>query len=667
MVKILPKINVLEKHLAELIAAGEVVERPCSVVKELLENSIDAGATNIVVEIIDGGNTFIRVTDDGCGIEKEDIPKAFLRHATSKIHDEFDLDRILTFGFRGEALASISAVSKVEIMTRTKGANIGYRCEVTDEGTTEIEEAGCPEGTTLVIRDLFYNIPARQKFLKKDVTEANAVAQVVDKIALSHPEIKFRFIREGEVKLITYGTNDLLSVISSVYGREFAKDCIEVNYTSMGRGIFKIHGYITKPSASKGSKAFQTFFVNGRFVKTGTGSAAIEEAYKGSAMVGKHPGCILNIEIPPEAVDVNVHPAKTEVRFINEKDIFDLVYYGVKNALDSKDVSAVVQESKRIQSNFFDNGIYNGRNNDGLWNTAVQTSLSFQAEIKPANNNLQKEYSEPKHNNRFENITTENLLLRNNDQLASYRIESDETHTVQYQINKAANRALNDGKEIPKELIDGICTIKDSNEQLPKKKIDDDNALFGNLKYIGEIFKTYILLESENEIIFIDKHAAHERILYEKLKAGINAFDCQYLLGPITCKLCDEQCEAITDNPNELEKFGFITEDFGRGTILVRSLPFWVQQNEAEGILGEIANSILECKHDLTPEKLDNLYANISCRAAIKANDKNSKLEIETIVDILLKNEKIRYCPHGRPVSTSISKNKLERMFGRQQ
>ena len=299
----MPKINLLDKHIAELIAAGEVVDRPCSVVKELVENSIDAGATGIIVEIQNGGNTFIRVTDDGCGIEPDDIPKAFLRHATSKIHEEPDLDRIITFGFRGEALASVAAVSRVEMLTRTRNSVTGYHCIATDEGTTEIEEAGCPVGTTIVVRDLFYNTPARQKFLKKDVAEATAVAQVMDKMALSYPEIRFHFIKDGETKLSTFGNGDLLSVISAVYGRDFAKDTLPVNYSPIGNDKIKVTGYITKPTACRPSRTFQNFFVNRRFVKTRTAMAALEEAFKGSSMVGKFPGCVLNLEIPPETVE----------------------------------------------------------------------------------------------------------------------------------------------------------------------------------------------------------------------------------------------------------------------------------------------------------------------------------------------------------------------------
>ena len=658
------KINLLDRHIAELIAAGEVVDRPCSVVKELVENSIDAGADTITVEIKDGGNTFIRVTDNGCGIEPEDIPKAFLRHATSKIHEEWDLDRIMTFGFRGEALASVAAVSHVEIMTRTKDSAVGYCCDANDEGVTDVEESGCPEGTTIIVRDLFYNTPARQKFLKKDVTEANAIAQVMDKMALSYPEVKFRFIRDGEIKLTTYGNGDLLAVISAVYGREFAKETIAVNYSPVGRGKMKVTGFITKPTSSKPSRTFQNFFVNRRYVKTRTAMAALEEAFKGSAMVGKYPGCVLNLEIPPETVDVNVHPAKTEVRFISEKEIFDLVYYGVKSALNTRDISAVLEESKKTNKTFWSE-VSTPEEKEHFENVVIQTTLPVQPKEQPAPINRKPSYEDIK----YKLVENDNVAVKNNDTIVPYRIDGDITHTVQYKIRQAADKAANEGTENPKEYLEGLDTIKEAGAPVPEipRQIDKKYQSLGNLKYVGEVFKTYILLESEEELVFVDKHAAHERLLYEKLRAGIDAFDCQYLLSPMTCNLSDEQKEAVIENPDEMKKFGFIIDDFGRGTVLVRSLPFWVKAMEAESIIGEIAESIVSCKHDLTPEKLNNLYANISCRAAIKANDKNSQPELETIVEILLNDPNIKYCPHGRPVSITVSKNKLERMFGRQQ
>lgn len=656
----MPKIKLLDKHISELIAAGEVVDRPCSVVKELVENSIDAKASSITVEIKNGGNTFMRITDDGCGMDGEDLSKAFLRHATSKIREETDLEHILTFGFRGEALASVAAVAHVEIMTKTKDSERGYYCEVSSDGNSEIEEAGCPDGTTIIVRDLFYNTPARQKFLKKDVTEANAIAQVMDKMAFSYPEIKFRFIRDGETKLITYGNGDMLSVISAVYGRDFAKDTIEVNYCPAENSKMKLTGYITKPSASRPSRNFQNFFVNRRFIKTRTAMAALEEAFKGSAMVGKFPGCVLNLEIPPETVDVNVHPAKTEVRFASEKEIFDLVYYGVKSALNQRDVSVILEESKKANKTFWDD-ISDKREIEHFENIVAQTTLTKQ----PKTDFIPRTYEDVK----YKLVSSDTVVAKNKDNLATYRIDGGVTHSAQYKLRQAADKAVEEGRELPKEYLDGLEAMKKVGAPVPElpRNLEIDPLPFGNLKYIGEVFKTYILLESEDELVFVDKHAAHERILYEKLRSGIGAFDCQVLLTPITCKLGDEQCAAVLENPKELEKFGFTVDDFGRGNILVRSLPFWVKAKEAESVIAEIADSIINCKHDLTPEKLDKLYASISCRAAIKANDKNSQPELETIVNILLNDPSIKYCPHGRPVATTISKNKLEKMFGRQQ
>lgn len=652
----MPKINVLEKHVAELIAAGEVVERPCSVVKELTENSIDAGATTIIVEIKNGGNTCIRVTDNGCGMEPDDLPKAFLRHATSKIREADDLEHIASFGFRGEALASISAVSKMEIISRTRSALVGCRCAAIGGDIGEVEEAGCPIGTTIIVQDLFYNTPARQKFLKKDVAEATAISQIVEKIALSHPEIKVNFIKDGEHKFSTHGNGDLLTTISDVCGRDFANELYEVHYASMSQHGFCVEGYVTKPTASKGSRAAQTFFVNGRYVKNHTAMAALEEAYKGSAMIGKYPGCVLNIHVPPEFVDVNVHPAKTEVRFANEKDIFDLVYYGVKSVLSNQDHSAILEASRKINRDFWESIPEEKQDiRKHFENVVEQTSLPI---IPKKSHHVDLNFDVSDY--RME-------VVENRDNLTPYRIDEGISHSMQYKIHQMASAAVDEGRSIPKECLESIENMKQIGAPIPviPRAISDEDFPLGKLKYIGELFKTYILLESAEELIFVDKHAAHERILYENLKRGIKAFDCQALLTPITCSLGEEQCKAVLDNHDEVEKFGFLVDDFGKGCLLVRSLPFWIKPNEAESILGEIADSLLACKHDITPEKLDYLYANISCRAAIKANDKNSELELEKIVNVLLNDPDIKYCPHGRPVSTSLSKSKLEKMFGR--
>lgn len=651
----MPKINVLDKHISELIAAGEVVDRPASVVKELVENSMDAGSTSIIIEIQNGGNTFIRVTDDGCGIEPEDVPKAFLRHATSKIQDETDLESIHTFGFRGEALASIAAVSHVEILTRVHGADMGCRCAATDCEIEDVMEAGCQEGTTIIVRDLFYNTPARQKFLKKDVSESNAVEQIVEKLALSHSEIKFKFIRDNEVKFVTYGKSDILSVISSIYGREFANNMLSVKYSKTENKKFSVSGYVTKPGASKANRTFQTFFVNKRYVKNKTLTASLEEAFKGCSMVGKFPGCILDIELPPETVDVNVHPTKAEVRFVNEKEVFDLIYYGVKSVLDTKDISVVLEESKKNNKDFWERN-FNKEEREYFEEVVKQTTIPKISQNRPIDV-------------RYDVINGVSDVKPKAFIETPYRIEEDISHSVQYQIRKAADDAINSGTEIPNECFESIKAMASVGAPVPElpRKITDDDFPLGKLKYVSEVFKTYILLESIDELIFIDKHAAHERMLYEKLRSREKAFDGQILLKPITCTLGEEQCEAVVENSDELERFGFEIDDFGNGSILVRTIPFWVSQKEAESVIGEIADSLIACKHDITPEKLDKLYASISCRAAIKANDKNSEFELEKIVNVLLNDPNIKYCPHGRPISVSISKTKLERMFGRLQ
>lgn len=643
---LLPRINVLDKHVSELIAAGEVVDRPCSVIKELVENSIDAGAKNITVEIQNGGNTFMRVTDDGCGIEKDDIPKAFLRHATSKIEAETDLSSIHTFGFRGEALASVAAVAHVNIITRTENSELGYSCNASDCEIGEVTEAGCPKGTTIVVRDLFYNTPARQKFLKKDISEANAVGNILDKIALSHPDIRFRFIKDGETKLSTYGNGDLLSVISSVYGKEFSANMIKVDYSPMDKNGYSVYGYITAPTATKASRNFQNFYVNMRYVKTSLSAAAVEEAFKGSAMVGKFPGCVLFIRIPFETVDVNVHPAKTEVRFQNDKDVFDLIYYGVKSALNKDDVSVVVRESEHLKPKY---------------DFSIPESEKPKFETLTASE-FRKEFAEKetadfhKESQTFSNLLINDIQTRV-PQKTTYiypnidvSADDEETETpVKYMD-------LNDGKTVPEEIY---------NRTPIADQITIDRKPSDDFHYVGEIFKTYIVLESEESVIFVDKHAAHERILYEKLRSGVKAFDHQILLTPITLNMSQDQIQAITENEDVLDKFGFECDDFGNGTLIVRSMPLWLKQSDLTDILSEIADSLIGLKHDITPEKLNSLYANIACRAAIKANNINTEEELKTIIDILIEERSIKYCPHGRPISTEITKTKLEHMFGR--
>ena len=645
------KINVLPKYIADLIAAGEVVERPSSVVKEAVENSIDAGSTIITVEIQHGGITYIRVTDNGCGILRDDIRNAFVSHATSKIAKQEDLDAIGTLGFRGEALASVSAVSRVEVMTKASEEDMGTHYRI--EGGEEIllDDAGCPDGTTLIVRDLFFNTPARMKFLKKDVSEANAVAGVMDRVALSHPEISFRFIRDGKETLLTPGDGKLSSAIYAVFGKEFANSLIPIDYSLNG---VTAKGYISKPVYARPNRNMQMFFLNSRLVKTQTGSAALSESYKNSIMAGKFPACVINLTVPNETVDVNVHPSKLEVRFANEKAIYDCIYYGVKNALNQDRERPQVELEKVLSTPKF------AKPQVFVPEKAEQIKFEPKPQvIKPQVTPVQEK---PKKE------TTE-IIFRQPEKVYNPVITQTEVIKTEEVAAKPHITVYTPPQpEVKEEVIPGPVKeeVKAPLETVTEEVVKEEKII-PDFRIIGEAFKTYIFVECEGKLMIIDKHAAHERILYEKLRKGIGAFDCQTLLAPITCRLSDEQCSAVLENPGEMEKFGFIVEDFGRGTVIVRSLPFWVKAKEAESIIGEIADSINSCKHDLTPEKLDNLYANISCRAAIKANDKNSKLELETIVNVLLNDPSIRYCPHGRPVSTTISKNKLERMFGRQQ
>ena len=645
------KINVLDKHVAELIAAGEVVERPASVIKELAENSIDAGAKNVTIEIQGGGASFMRVTDDGCGIEPGELEHAFMRHATSKICEADDLNRINTFGFRGEALASVAAVAHTEMITRTPDAQIGARCEASDSEIGDVEEAGCPLGTTIVVRDLFYNTPARMKFMKKDVAEGNAVASVVDKMALSYPEVRFVFIRDGETKLATAGNGKLEDVISSVYGREFSREMVPVDYSPETAKYLHVTGFVTKPSAARTSRAAQNFFVNRRFVKTRTAMAALEEAFKGSIMVGKFPGCVLNIEMPPQAVDVNVHPAKIEVRFQNEKDIFDLVYYGVKSALHGGDSSAISAAFKKSTPVF-----------------AVDAEPQEQTRLEKIIEAMKSAPSSPAVGRTSYDGWASSGSLHNRDNLSGYKPDSQSSHTVQNKLAEEARKAAEEGRAPVKEYAEAMDILKKAGAPLPEVKTENTDAggEMPQLKYIGELFSTYAVFEGLSEMVLVDKHAAHERILYEKLRAQNGSFDRQVLLVPAPVSLSDDERCALLENAETLERFGFVDEDFGRGAVLVREAPLWCPMEEIQTVTGEIAAALLECRDDVTPEKLDGLYHSMACRAAIKAHDKTTPDEMRELAAMVI-DEDVRYCPHGRPVSVSISRAKLEKMFGRQQ
>lgn len=699
-------INVLDKHIAELIAAGEVVERPSSVIKELVENSIDAGAKNITVEIKNGGTTFMRVSDDGCGIYRDDIKKAFLRHATSKVKTANDLDMISTLGFRGEALASISAVSRLQVITKNENEEIGSCYEIEGGDEISLEEAGCPTGTTFVIRDLFYNIPARSKFLKKDVAEGNAVSALMDKIVLSHPEVAFTFIRDGKQVLRTFGDGKLLSAIYSVFGKDFAKGLIPVDYTL---DSVTVKGYISKPINSRPNRNMQNFFINGRFVKTRTGMAALEEAYKGSIMVGKFPSAVLQLTVPYEIIDVNVHPAKIEVRFINERPVFDAIYHAVKTALQQGD--------ERKQIHFKENTAFNEIKKVNPFNNAQ--AVFAKAENTPAEKPIKPieriepvlKNSEPKPYNPFDEldlkdektkpVSIDNLKMSDSSNpfdiyskqaiKRNSELENKKAEFSKQKLEKAEQlilKATQQEESLPKQEITVDDLTVESTETpietevskeevkplkgISENKTDNNDALTElpkeqtKLRFLGEAFNTYIIVEkNDNEVLIIDKHAAHERIIYEKLKADSGSANVQYLLTPITVTLDKIDYDAAVSNLDMFAKCSFDVEDFGNGTLLVRSAPQYLAATEIADCITEMSGYIASGKKDIYTEKMDWFYHNVSCRSAIKAGNKSTVQELMDIAWTLEKNPQIKYCPHGRPICIVMTKYEIEKQFGR--
>lgn len=638
----MPRINVLSKQLAELIAAGEVVERPASVVKELLENSIDAGASSVTVEIKNGGISYIRITDDGCGIGRDDIRNAFVSHATSKIAEPEDLNSIFTLGFRGEALASVSAVARVEVMTRADGEQSGTHYIIENGEEKLLDDAGCPKGTTMIVRDLFYKTPARMKFLKKDVTEANAVAAVVDRIALSHPEVSFRFIREGKQTLITSGSGELLGCIREIFGKEFASGLIPACHE--GNGV-KVNGYISKPTASRPNRNMQFFFINNRLIKTATGSAALSEGYKNSIMVGKFPACVLNIKLDPSLVDVNVHPAKTEVRFSDERMIFSAIFYACKGALAAGDTPKQMHHSapkvdyykapeKRAEQLHIP---VQPKPQEFFVRTSVQPQRSESTVIQPR----AAVFSSPKNEPAPEPEKLEGILLS-----SPTKIQTAE-------------------EIIPEPVKDEPTAINEPNvteePKAPEKPAFDEDEF----SLVGEAFKTYIMCEYKGKLIVIDKHAAHERIIYEQLKRDSGERSAQLLLMPVTVTLSKEEYAAVIDNIELINSSGFEVEDFGSGCVIVRECPMELSADDVAAVIEEIAGRFVDKRQDVSFEKLDWIFHSVACRSAIKAGNFTSRLEMERFAKQLLSMPDIRYCPHGRPVMIEITQRELEKNFGR--
>ncbi|MBQ7254749.1 MAG: DNA mismatch repair endonuclease MutL [Oscillospiraceae bacterium] len=611
----MPKILQLSAHVADMIAAGEVVERPASVVKELLENAIDAGSSRIDVAIENGGMTLIRVSDDGCGIADGDAETAFLRHATSKIRDAGDLEHIRTLGFRGEALAATAAVSRIELLTKTADAEIGTRL-LLDGGAVRLhEETGCPNGTTILVRDLFYNTPARMKFMKRDSVEASAVLGAVQQQALAHPEIALRFFKDGQQALSTDGSGDLCAAIYQVLGRQFAQGLSEVHGTW---DRFAISGFVTRPTESHGNRSHQLFFVNGRCVKSRLLTSALEEAYRNQIMVGRFPGCVLMLTVPEDTVDVNVHPAKTEVKFLSERDIFDCVRYGVEAALR--------QTPGKIEARL----------------PQQQPIPQPQQTAAPA---PKKDFY------RTMNAADYKAFLQ---QLGKNAVTASPA---------VAKTVLQKDEQIVADQVELPLPVSHAPQpEPPKETKQPDDAPW---RIIGEVLSTYIIVEQGEDVYFMDKHAAHERILFEKYKAQQQPIAIQTLLAPVSASLTPEEASAALENLALLETFGFELEDFGDDTVLIRGIPADLDPEQAQAALSEAAADLLAGKHLRAEDLRDNLLHTVACKAAIKAGWHTDPLERQKLVDEVFSRDDLKYCPHGRPICIKLTKSALEQQFGR--
>ena len=648
-------IQILPKHIAELIAAGEVVERPASVVKELLENAIDAGASAITAEIRNGGVSYIRVTDNGCGIAREDVPKAFLSHATSKLHTVQDLDAILTLGFRGEALASVAAVARVELLTRQSGEETGTAYAISGGVQERCDTAGCPLGTTIVVRDLFYNTPARMKFLKKDVSEANAVADVVERIALSHPEISIRFIREGKQTLITPGDSNLLSVIYSVFGRVFAEGLLPVSYTLDG---VEVTGYVSRPTSARPTRSMQYFFLNNRSIRSRAIAASMENAFKNAIMIGKFPACVLHISVPAQLVDVNVHPAKTEVRFSDERRVGACVYYAVRSAIETDetrpkaDLSKVAQKATpaAVQLQMVEDDNPPKTKKQDFWKNMPAADYRQGAQPpeqkpkQPASPPLQQRpAAEPPRK------TVGSAVMSAPSTGNPFQSAADEPDVIsafrQRQQVKPAE---------PAQDVQPAPAVKVTAHDAPKP-----------LRLIGEAFKTYILCEYDGKLYIIDKHAAHERIIFNRLKETKKEDARQVLLTPVQIALSKEEYNVILSNLSVFEDCGFLIEDFGNNCVVVRECPMLLDTDDVQDVVLEIAENLLSHKTDIQSEKINRIYETAACKAAIKAGNKNSTAELKALAERVLYHDDVRYCPHGRPVLIEMSRYDLEKQFGR--
>lgn len=657
----MPSINLLSQEISELIAAGEVIERPCSVIKELVENSIDSGARHITVEIKNGGTTYMRVTDDGCGMSFDDVPKAFLRHATSKISSKEDLDNIITLGFRGEALASVAAVSRVEVMTKQKDETYGTLYNI--EGSVESfhDKGGCPDGTTIIIRELFYNVPARRKFLKKDITESNAVSQILQKITMSHPDIAFKFIRDNRVEFNSSGDEELFSAVYAVYGRDFARDLINVEYEYSG---IRVTGFTVKPLYSKNNRSFQNFFVNGRYVRSKLCSAALENAYENMIMTGKFPACVMMIELPPASMDVNIHPTKAEVRFTDEKTVSDAIFFAVKNALMNDGLiyefelkprqdwrQQVIEPEEMQQQEFLFTPVSEIEQTEKKLFTDENKISSASEQINSVTNEVSAEKPEILQytgKNELPETASEHNVERKPAIEIKPEPEPENVEGFQYLSTKSF-------EEIKPEPEPKVLEKKQS-EWTEKPKI----------RVIGEAFGVYIIAETEDKkMVMIDKHAAHERIIFERLKSRNCRQYSQMLMNEIKVLLTGDEFSALEANTELLADMGFVFDFSERTCVKATAVPTFIMELDIEEIISEIAENLRLNRHDPQSHTLDDMLHTVACKSAIRGNDKNSAAELQSLAEQVYSDERIRHCPHGRPVMFTMTKSNIEHQFGR--
>ena len=661
----MPKIIQLSPHIANLIAAGEVVERPASVVKELLENAVDAGASKITIEIRDGGMTFLRVTDNGCGMTPEDARTAFLRHATSKLRSAEDLAAIGTMGFRGEALAAIASVSRIDLMTKTPGAISGVSLHLEAGKILDESEVGCPEGTTIIVRDLFYNTPARMKFMKSDTVEGARVASAVQLQALAHPQVAFQFLRDGKQVLSTPGTGGLQAAVYCVYGR----DCARMVPVESRWDSYALTGFVSRPTDARPSRNLQTFFVNNRPVKSRLLISALEEAYRNQIMVGKFPACVLHLNLPAGAVDVNVHPAKTEVKFLSEKAVFDCVHYGVLGALNKQVDRPEVRFAKKpepavqtVPSAPPSPPQHKAVPRQDFFRT--MTAQDFQAMSQvldkvPRPEPAAASAAAAKVREESGSLLRETVVIPASRPVPAVALPPREPET-RNPIPVSPAQSISEQPVPPQETQSVALSSPPEAEQTALEMPAEIPW-----RMVGELYNSYILVEQGEEAFLIDKHAAHERILFEKLKANQETISSQSLISPISVRLSPAAAGELLANQDMLDSLGFSIEEFGENTLLIRQIPMDLGPEDASSTLESLAADLLNGRRAQADTVRDELLHTVACKAAIKAGWKNDEAELLAVAKAVMSREDLKYCPHGRPICVTLSKKQLEKQFKR--